>query len=428
MTIPVSTRRNDYIGNGSVNTYAYGFKIFANTGLRVIVRNTDDVETSLVLTTDFTVTGAGDSGGGNIVLVSSGQAWLTGGNLTTGYVLTILGIEPLDQDTDIRNQGAFFPEAHEDAFDHVVMIIQQQQNELDGCVRLPDTIDPSDVDTQLPIPEASKGIRWNATADGFENYVPGSADDVIFPGGSGILVYDGSLNLIARTITGGTGITITNGSGVSGNPTVTLSDGSVTNAKMAYSSVNGQTAETAPATDDELLLGDTSAAALRKMTLANLLKVINALTADGSPDAAADYVATYDASAAAVKKVLLQNINTLRVKAGNFTRDMTAASGNVAYTGVGFTPKALIFFSAGGSNFDLLSWGFSTSGVGVSTTIYDTASQTSAVDNALALYDSGSTAQFLDLVSYDADGFTVTWTKAGSPGAGTGQIMYLAIG
>lgn len=72
--------------------------------------------------------------------------------------------------------------------------------------------------------------------------------------------------------------------------------------------VHGTTAETAPATDDEAILYDTSAAANRRMTLANLLKVLNGLTEDTSPDTAADFVLTYDTSASAVKKAKPQNL------------------------------------------------------------------------------------------------------------------------
>jgi hypothetical protein len=63
-------------------------------------------------------------------------------------------------------------------------------------------------------------------------------------------------------------------------------------------------AETAPAPDDELLLYDLSATAADKITLVNLLKVINALTEDTAPSNTADFVVTYDVSAGAVKKVL----------------------------------------------------------------------------------------------------------------------------
>lgn len=72
--------------------------------------------------------------------------------------------------------------------------------------------------------------------------------------------------------------------------------------------VNALTAETAPATDDELLLYDLSATTADKITLANMLKVLNVLTEDTTPDTAADYALSYDTSAAAVKKVLLNKI------------------------------------------------------------------------------------------------------------------------
>jgi hypothetical protein len=69
--------------------------------------------------------------------------------------------------------------------------------------------------------------------------------------------------------------------------------------------ITSQAAETAPAVDDLLLLSDTSeSAALNKITLENLLKVINGLTEDTAPDSGADYLLSYDASASAVKKVL----------------------------------------------------------------------------------------------------------------------------
>lgn len=68
------------------------------------------------------------------------------------------------------------------------------------------------------------------------------------------------------------------------------------------------TAETAPDVADLVLLDDVSANAGRTMTLQNLLKVINTLAADGTPDVTADYVVTYDASAAAAKKVLLNKL------------------------------------------------------------------------------------------------------------------------
>lgn len=81
--------------------------------------------------------------------------------------------------------------------------------------------------------------------------------------------------------------------------------------------ITGLTAETAPATDDEIVLYHLSGTAAKKMTFANFLKVVNALTEDTSPDDANDFLLSYDASAAAMKKVRPQNVQPLLADAAN---------------------------------------------------------------------------------------------------------------
>ncbi|WP_251279096.1 hypothetical protein, partial [Enterobacter hormaechei] len=51
-----------------------------------------------------------------------------------GVSILIVRVVPLDQPTDITNQGAFLPEIHEDAFDYRVM---QMQQTADGNIKLP---------------------------------------------------------------------------------------------------------------------------------------------------------------------------------------------------------------------------------------------------------------------------------------------------
>jgi hypothetical protein len=93
----------------------------------------------------------------------------------------------------------------------------------------------------------------------------------------------------------------------SGAALVGVQDGEVTFAKLASTVISGATAETAPAVDDLLLLSDTSASTVDKITLENMLKVINGITEDTSPDSLNDFVVTYDTSAGAAKKVSLIN-------------------------------------------------------------------------------------------------------------------------
>lgn len=178
MSISITTRRVDYTGNGSNSVYAYSFKVFAQGDLLVKVKNsTTAVVTTLTLTTDYTVSGVGSTAGGNVTLVNASQAWLTAGKLSTGYTLTIRRVVSLIQNTDIRNQGSFFPETHEDAFDYITMICQQHQDDLDRSVKLPDTIPSTTFDPTLPTSvadAASAGcpILVNSTSSG---WVMGSA-------------------------------------------------------------------------------------------------------------------------------------------------------------------------------------------------------------------------------------------------------------
>jgi len=176
MTLPVGNR-TDAVGTNSTGDYDYTFRILTQNDLRVTVRNPDtDVESTLTLTTDYTVDGVGDVTGGQITLVDANQAWLGTGNfLNTDWPITIRGVESLVQDTDIRNQGDYYPDGIEDAFDYQMRISQHQQDEIDRSAKLPETIDPADVDMTLPVPEAGSVIAWNSTADGLENQVPNSS-------------------------------------------------------------------------------------------------------------------------------------------------------------------------------------------------------------------------------------------------------------
>src|SRR4030043_817663 len=109
MTLSNTNTRMDYVGNGATAVYPYTFKIFSTSDLLVTREDTDGIITTLTLDTDYTVSGAGVTAGGNVTLT---------GVLPTAYLLTVRRVRPLTQTTDIRNQGDFFQETHEDAFAH----------------------------------------------------------------------------------------------------------------------------------------------------------------------------------------------------------------------------------------------------------------------------------------------------------------------
>lgn len=79
------------------------------------------------------------------------------------------------------------------------------------------------------------------------------------------------------------------------------------NNALSILDINGGTAETDPAVADLVAIYDASASANRKMTLANLLKVITALTAEASP-AVDDELALHDTSGSSTAKITLANL------------------------------------------------------------------------------------------------------------------------
>lgn len=163
MSLSSTTSRVSYTGNNTTDTYAYTFKIFSASDLRV-TKVISGVESTLVLNTDYTVTGVGGVSGGNIVL--------TAGNLATGHILVIRRVRALTQTTDIRNQGTFYPEAHENVFDKLVMNDQQQQDEINRSVKLPESLTSSSFDPTLPrdiVGASGKVPVVNSTGDGFDD-------------------------------------------------------------------------------------------------------------------------------------------------------------------------------------------------------------------------------------------------------------------
>jgi len=131
MTVAQATPLVSFVGTGGSNSFPFSFPVFLQSQLLVqVTSNLNPAVTyTLVLGTDYTIQGLNPAGtpasSGSITLVNNGQTWLTGGNLLTGYVLTIQANLPIAQTSSIRNQGDFDRGFLEDALDKVVMIEQQ---------------------------------------------------------------------------------------------------------------------------------------------------------------------------------------------------------------------------------------------------------------------------------------------------------------
>jgi len=122
MTVATTTNSIPYplpAGTSTIgNVYTYPFRILLATDLVVTATSllTGFVST-LILGADYTLAGVGAYTGGSVTLLTDWE----------GTTLQITRTAPITQATGFASQGAFFPELHEQAFDKLTMICQQQQ-------------------------------------------------------------------------------------------------------------------------------------------------------------------------------------------------------------------------------------------------------------------------------------------------------------
>ena len=112
-------------------------------------------------------------------------------------------------------------------------------------------------------------------------------------------------------------------------------------------------------------------------------------------------------------------------KIGSFTRDMTTATGDVSYTGIGFKPKLLLCIShldGGGVNGSI---GFGNVDSQKNIFFFLSTPAMSGSGSGMIVLGSGTILQEGTLKTFDTDGFTLTWEKIGLP-TGIGNISYLA--
>lgn len=160
MALNTTTNRVQYTGNGTTTVFAYTFKIFANTDLKVYVDDASGSPVLQTLTTHYTVSGAGDAAGGNVTFVTAPA---------NGRRVTILREVPATQATVYPENNKFPAKTTENALDKLTMLAQQlnekigRQPTLDVNTNLSSLILP-----ETPTPIAGKFFRWNASGNGLE--------------------------------------------------------------------------------------------------------------------------------------------------------------------------------------------------------------------------------------------------------------------
>lgn len=158
MTISSTSAKDQHDGNGLSTSFDYRFRILVDADIQVIKTDTHGVDTVLTLNHHYTVTGVGDPAGGSINYPVSGPP------LARGEKLTLVRRMDFLQPVDLQNQGGFFPEVLEGAFDRGAMYSLQLQEASSRSLRAPVT-DPTAINLTLPSKLARAGtvLGFNST-------------------------------------------------------------------------------------------------------------------------------------------------------------------------------------------------------------------------------------------------------------------------
>lgn len=167
--------RNQYVALASQSVFDYTFPIFADGDLVVALDAANP--TILVLTTDYTVSGATNETGGQVTLVVP---------LAAGRVITIYRDLPAERNTDVPQNGPWNSAEYNDELDKVIMLIQQLQMRLDRVVRFSLTSTITNAD--LEVTDASELTGMLTTLDSLSDV------SVSSPQNQYILSFDASAN------------------------------------------------------------------------------------------------------------------------------------------------------------------------------------------------------------------------------------------
>ena len=146
MTVSSTTNTNSYTTvNATTHSFAYGFKIFADGDLEVIVRSAAGAETVKTLGTHFVVTNAGTDSGGNVLFKyntgTSSDAHFSSTDYrpASGETVLLRRNLSLTQGTDYIENDTFSSNAHENALDRLTFITQALQEESDRSLKISKT-------------------------------------------------------------------------------------------------------------------------------------------------------------------------------------------------------------------------------------------------------------------------------------------------
>jgi hypothetical protein len=148
MTVENQVNKVTGLGNDVATSFSFSPMVI-NAASELLVTHVDanDLETVLsegTGTTDYAVVVSAYPGTGSITYPAT-----LGTELPTGESLVIKRVLVIEQQTDLENQGGYFPEVQETAFDKLTMMVLQQQEILDRAFKVAVSVATS-FDVELP--------------------------------------------------------------------------------------------------------------------------------------------------------------------------------------------------------------------------------------------------------------------------------------
>lgn len=206
MTIETTISTKSYTGNGVTTTFNFPYLFYADTDLEVYVD-------SVLQTSGYSITGAGDISGGNVIFTTAPAS-------STSIVIS--RVVDYTQETDFENFDGNPADVTEKQFDLVVMQLQQINTLVDRSAKIP-VSEGGSYTVTLPAPVDGSLLAWNGVTGALDNVALGDIStsiDAIFtsPVSGDYISYNGTNWVNKSTFTnikadGASGIVIKNSSG-----------------------------------------------------------------------------------------------------------------------------------------------------------------------------------------------------------------------
>ena len=151
----------EYVASAGQTVFPFTFKIYKNTDILVYKtpngQLANDVNDLLTLSTQYTVTIEGDTGG-SVTLLSP---------TTNGDRITLLRVLPIIRDVEFQTNGDMLASTLNQDQNYQTYVLGDLDRKLQKTLRLPDS--SQGLDAQLPSPSPSNYIRWNTNGTALEN-------------------------------------------------------------------------------------------------------------------------------------------------------------------------------------------------------------------------------------------------------------------